>query len=636
MYKNFRIENTRFLQPDHKVELLWNRLRTLPQLISLRWRILASLVLMTSLGVGILAYWVYQTTLEKEYSAVREKHLVVAQNLSASLSRYVQDVQQIYELAIQDTTLPSRNDQLRQSLSKFDLRYVAIISADNKISTESILATNEKTLRLPPEEIIKQLRQSAEEENGKIIFTGIRSFEGSPHFYILKALPNNQFALAPLKPDFITATQKSISFGKRGHSMIVDQDGRVIAHPNPKWQKISKDASKISVVKLMMSGQTGVAEFFSPPLSADMIAGYTVVPETGWGVMVPQPVQELREHAQEITYQAYIVSLFSISLALVLGWYIAGHLTHPLMEISTAATRLTAGEAGVRVQTPSNSSPSEVHFLCKAFNKMMDELDDKNATLSHALIKSEAGNQAKTDFLAMMSHEIRTPLNGVIGILDLLAESKIDTEQQQFIDVAVTSAEGLQKILNDFLDFAKLDSGHLSLETVPVEATKLLSETRDLFQIDGKAKNVHLDFQEGPALPVIFYGDPKRLRQILFNLVGNAMKFTRHGTVSVFADKLSYQDGREDLLLLVKDTGIGIPVHQQSKIFSEFFQSETSHSRQYGGTGLGLSITRHLVLLMGGTINFESTPGTGTTFRVCLPLTKHGQERHLKAQKGVS
>ncbi|MCP4294937.1 MAG: HAMP domain-containing protein, partial [Proteobacteria bacterium] len=296
------------------------------------------------------------------------------------------------------------------------------------------------------------------------------------------------FALSPLKTDFIALTQKSIAFGEKGHSMIVDQYGRVIAHPNAKWQATSKDASKLSIVQLMITGNTGVAEFYSPPMKADMIAGYTNVPETGWGVMVPQPVQELVDNVSLITAQAYIVSGFSILLAIVLGWWISGHLSKPILAITSVAKRLSSGETGIRIPRQSLSVPPELHLLGDTFNKMLDELEREKHNLSSALEKSEESSRAKSDFLAMMSHEIRTPLNSIIGVLDILSDTKMDNDQKQFIQVAGTSAEGLLSILNDFLDFAKLDSGKIAIQNQPLDLEKLIQESKEVFKNQASEK----------------------------------------------------------------------------------------------------------------------------------------------------
>lgn len=599
------------------------------KLFSLRWRILIAFVFLVSISVGILAFWVHQSALEKEIGAVKEKHLIVAQNLSSGLSRYVQDVVQTYDLTLGNIDQWQTDTGFSKALAGVDIRYLAVV--DENLKVESFIeASGEGNFALPASDQLTHLRSLAVPEKGSTVFSGILPFDGSPHFFIVKALDRERFAFAPLAPSYISQTQKSISFGERGHSMIVDHRGRVVAHPNASWQATSKDASRLSVVQLMMAGRTGVAEFFSPPMKADMIAGYTFVPETGWGVMVPQPKQELIDKVSSITNQAYAISALSISLALALGSWISAHLTHSINTITNAAQKLARGETQVRVPTLPFSTPPELQTLGDTFNTMVDDLEKKNADLALALDQSEAGNKAKDDFLAMMSHEIRTPLNGVVGILDLLSDSKLDQEQTQFVNVATTSAEALQQLLNDFLDFAKLSNESLKLEATPVDPMDLAGETTDLFEFEAKSKGIDLILEFTTDLPNVIEADPKRLRQVLFNLVGNAVKFTEKGEVVLSLDIEKRKHATSALVISVKDTGIGIPFEKQSRVFTEFFQSDSSHSRQFGGTGLGLAITKRLVSLMGGSIVFNSTPGKGSAFSVSLPLVQSEYGMALK------
>jgi len=589
--------------------------------IGLRWRLLVAFITLSSLSVGILAYWVYQSALEREFEAVQEKHLIVAQNLSAGLSRYVGDVRQTFShlAAIQD--FEQSRSEIQETLAGFDLRYLAIFNSTGKI-TQQTRAIGELDAPLPGHLKVQELKKLALENSGSVAISGIQSFDGSPHFFVVSTLSNGRLAIAPLKPDYVIATQKSIAFGERGHSMVVDQYGRVVAHPNAKWQASSKDASKLSIVKLMMQGKTGVAKFYSPPMKADMIAGHTSVPETGWGVMVPQPQQELFDNVANITRQGFLVAIASIVTSILLGWILSRHLTQSIKSVTMAAEHQLAGEHDVRVQALGVYAPPEIQKLAFTFNSMVDELAEKNAHLVSALETSEAGNRAKQSFLTMMTHEIRTPLNGIIGVLDLMRDSKLDELQSEYIKAANLSALGLMKVLSDFLEIAKTESENIAPSNLPFDPSSLVLETRDMFEHEAASKNIVLETSLSDDMPGNLVGDTALIRPVIFNLVGNAIKFTEQGNVAVELTWLAIDGDAGILGITVKDTGIGIAAEHQNEVFDEFFQCESSYNRRYEGTGLGLSICQRLVGLMDGAIELRSEPGKGSTFIVHVPANR--------------
>jgi signal transduction histidine kinase/DNA-binding response OmpR family regulator len=242
--------------------------------------------------------------------------------------------------------------------------------------------------------------------------------------------------------------------------------------------------------------------------------------------------------------------------------------------------------------------------------------------LAEARDKAEAANRARSAFLAMMSHEIRTPLNGVIGLADVVMDTRLDDEQRRCVTALRESAGHLLQIINDVLDYSELDAGRMKIETLPLDLAQILHSTIDLLAPAAREKGLRIDLAIEPDVPQRLVGDSRRLRQILLNLVGNAVKFTSEGSVRIGVSRGPGGPGADAhaITFAIRDTGIGMAPDGVAKLFQEFSQLDGSMSRRFGGTGLGLAICRKLVDQMGGSIEVESELGCGTVFTVTLPF----------------
>ena len=345
---------------------------------------------------------------------------------------------------------------------------------------------------------------------------------------------------------------------------------------------------------------------------------------------IASDLAELEERVETFFAMVLVITIFSMATAFLASTRLQGALTRPLFDLVRTARRISL-ERNYAIRAPKHRD-DEIGQLAEGFNEMLEVVAERDSALAAARDEATAAAETKANFLANMSHEIRTPMNGVLGMAEMLGQSGLGGDQRAMLQTIQESGDSLLTIINDILDISKIEAGKLELETIAMSITDVVEGAAATLATNASRKGLGLVTYIEPDVPPLVMGDPIRVRQILFNLIGNAIKFTSEGEVTVRVVRAANGDAdKASVRFQVIDQGIGIAEEAQAKLFQAFTQAEKETTRKYGGTGLGLAICQRLSTMMDGHIGVESSLGEGSVFTVTLPFVEIDERRQREA-----
>ncbi|MBN2240670.1 MAG: HAMP domain-containing protein [Dehalococcoidales bacterium] len=538
-------------------------------------------------------------------------------------------------LRLMDADVQNEIDRVQNTFLEISRIYVA------NIEGEQIARTDNEELRNVSDIWSFQVARGGDELVSDIYLDPVSS---EPVQTITIPVTDKGIVVGVLSADIcftrILVAVMAIDIGETANVVIVADNGRVVAHTRIN-QVQDMDLSRLPVIKAVLSGEEGEMKDYTDELGHQVLGSYVPISELGWGVIIQRPLTEIDAEVRQIRTTIILVTVAAVLFAILVGWLMSRQIAKPIRQLAIASKKVTQGDFSASVDV---TSSNEVGVLADSFNQMIlslkksrdelkqwseeleqrvqertIELEERSNELADTNVRLKEMSQHKSQFLANMSHELRTPLNSIIGYTKFILEGlegEINEEQQKDLEIVYKNSQHLLELINDLLDLSRIEAGKTVLSPEAFSVSDLMSEVVSSIDPLARQKRLVLTCSVADSVNLLF-ADRAKTKQVLLNILGNAVKFTDTGSID-----LEITENDDEFIFSVSDTGIGMKKDDLSVIFESFKQVGPAQLAGYEGTGLGLTISKQYVEMHNGRIWVESEPGKGSTFTFTLPKTK--------------
>ena len=600
-----------------------------PPILTIRTIVLLAFLFAAGVPLALFWTWPHTSFLQYQMSEVRDRQQMLARSLGTSLETYQEDLTTALQ-SFAPLIADGRGEEVRTTLESLHFTQICVMQPNTGAILRGFLETDggcPESLADDQREMVLDLAGS-----GQVGISGVTlNDRDQPRIY-LAARAYDVVIYATVSTQFFIDLHESLDFGDQGYAAIVDRDGLVLAHPVEMLQNMRADLSYLPPVQQIQAGESGVAGFFDETDQAEMIAGFASVSGAGWGVFVPRPLSGLEAAAQRITREGLMILAVALCLSVLLGLILARFFTRRVRKVEATTRQMADGDRSARLRTQADwPRLRELDQMADSFNRMADRLDTAHQNEVGLRATAEQASRAKSEFLTNISHEIRTPMNGILGVTDALRQGDLTPKQARQLDVVAESGRQLLTVLDDILDFSTIESGNLEIQSDAFDLIQTVLTVARLMTPEARRKGLDVFARVPPDMSGIVIGDGPRIRQVLLNLVGNAVKFTEQGHVSIDLQMVPVDDEQLSVQIAVTDTGVGISPERMDTIFGAFEQSGDDLERPEG-TGLGLAICSRITTAMNGALTVEAELDKGSTFQFTVRLPAGSKLNKAEAQ----
>ena len=591
--------------------------------ISLKLAFVAAFFIVTAIPVWLAWEWPQQAALQIEEDAVNERHAVYMKPVTVALQRYHTDIVGTFQFFANDLENDKNSvtaENGARLLGPLGFNHVCRFNIVTRALAGSAYLPGKECPASAPPAKLRMFTDLAVE--GQVRFSQVSKHpDGYPMMFAMQRF-GEYVTIGALKTDYFHELGETIKFGERGHVAIVDHTGRALWHPLKEWRDTQYDMSGMDIVQRMIAGETGNMRFHSDAMDAEMVAAFTSVKGPGWGVMVPQPTQEMKNYVSKVRSMTLQVLLVALAIAALLALLAAHLLVEPLQRIRKSAERLGNGFGDALIPPHgAGARLTEINDLRATFNAMVLRVRNAQRTEIEARKEAQEANRIKSRFLANMSHELRTPLNAIIGFAEVTEKrlpGKEHDRNREYLGYIHDSGKHLLTIINDLLDLSRIEAGVHKLDETEVDVADCVHEIIHMLTPMADEKGITLIMRK-PGDKMYLWADQRALKQIALNLATNAVRYTQNGGKVEIGTKRSSTGSIE---FFVKDNGPGIKFDEMDNIRKPFVRAKAHEVSAVPGTGLGLSIVDALAELHDARFDLNNNKDAGTLAQVIFPPSR--------------